>query len=406
MRVAVLGAGLTGSLVALELVEAGHEVTLFDRQAQPFCGASLNCEGKVHLGYVYALDQSRRTALRMLRGAAVFRPLIARWTGEALFDRALSKPFLYAVPNDSLLPVAAIEAHFRAIAEAAQEMRAGPAPGPDGRLDWESLPRATYGQTFDPDRIDAVLQTEERGLDVAELSGAIRAALAAAPRLLLRMGCQIERVSQVAGGYAVEGQEGDTALNERFPVVVNALWEHRVHIDATLGLPVGRALVHRFKYGLVSDRTEALAAIPNVTFLIGTYGDAVRYDGSVFLSWYPSGLVSQEIGVRPNRQDLLPDAARQEEIVQGTLDNLARLIPGAAAALRLGVADWTLKGGFITAWGKTGIEDAESELHQRYDVGVYSQGDYHSIDTGKLTLAPELAAEACARILARHGGAR
>jgi glycine/D-amino acid oxidase-like deaminating enzyme len=405
VKVAVLGAGLTGALVALELAEAGHEVMLFDRQAQPFSGASLACEGKIHLGYVYALDQSRRTAMRMLRGAAVFRPLIARWTGEDLFHRALSEPFLYAVPRDSLLPVEAIEAHFRAIAKAARQMPAGPAPGPDGRLDWEALPRAVYGQTFDPDHVAAVLRTEERAMDTAELSGAIRAALAAAPRVILRMGCQIDRVSAAEGGYRVEGREGDAALAESFPVVVNALWENRVHIDATLGLPAGRDLVHRFKFGLFTRAPEKLQAVPNVTFLIGAYGDAVRFATNAYLSWYPVGLVSQEIGVRPGRQEHLPEDARAEEIVTGTLANLARLMPGAAAALRPEAADWVLKGGFITAWGKTGIEDATSELHERHDVGVFSHGDYHSIDTGKLTLAPQFATEACARILARHGRA-
>ena len=54
----------------------------------------------------------------------------------------------------------------------------------------------------------------------------------------------------------------------------------------------------------------------------------------------------------------------------------------------------------FTAWGETGIEDRTSELHQRHAVGVHSRGRYHSIDTGKLTLAPMFAAEACARLRA------
>lgn len=50
MRVAVLGAGLTGASVALELAAAGVAVDLYDRAATTLAGASRSCEGKIHLG--------------------------------------------------------------------------------------------------------------------------------------------------------------------------------------------------------------------------------------------------------------------------------------------------------------------------------------------------------------------
>ena len=62
MRAAVLGAGLAGSCVALELTDAGFEVALFDRAEQPLTRASAANEGKIHLGLVYANDPSGRTA--------------------------------------------------------------------------------------------------------------------------------------------------------------------------------------------------------------------------------------------------------------------------------------------------------------------------------------------------------
>jgi hypothetical protein len=56
-------------------------------------------------------------------------------------------------------------------------------------------------------------------------------------------------------------------------------------------------------------------------------------------------------------------------------------------------------GGHIFAWGATDTDDASSELHQRHDIGIISVGNYHSIDTGKLSLTPYFA-EICAdRIL-------
>jgi hypothetical protein len=49
--------------------------------------------------------------------------------------------------------------------------------------------------------------------------------------------------------------------------------------------------------------------------------------------------------------------------------------------------------------GETDIYDPRSELHKRYKIGVTSKGGYHSIDPGKLTLAP-YSAEQCAERIA------
>ena len=54
-----------------------------------------------------------------------------------------------------------------------------------------------------------------------------------------------------------------------------------------------------------------------------------------------------------------------------------------------------VKGGTIVAWGKTDIYDPASELHRRFEIGVTSEGKFHSIDPGKLTMAPYFA-EICA----------
>jgi len=55
----------------------------------------------------------------------------------------------------------------------------------------------------------------------------------------------------------------------------------------------------------------------------------------------------------------------------------------------------TVKGGAIVAWGKTDIYDPTSELHRRFEIGVTSEGRFHSVDPGKLTMAPYFA-EICA----------
>jgi hypothetical protein len=64
----------------------------------------------------------------------------------------------------------------------------------------------------------------------------------------------------------------------------------------------------------------------------------------------------------------------------------------------------TVKGGAIVAWGATDIYDPQSELHRRYEIGVASKGRFHSLDPGKLTMAPYFAERCADRILGIEGG--
>jgi hypothetical protein len=63
-----------------------------------------------------------------------------------------------------------------------------------------------------------------------------------------------------------------------------------------------------------------------------------------------------------------------------------------------------VRGGTIVAWGATDIYDIGSELHRRYEIGVTTHGRYHSLDPGKLTMAPYFAQRLANRVLAGHDG--
>jgi glycine/D-amino acid oxidase-like deaminating enzyme len=84
MRVAVLGSGLQGACVALELALNGAEVDLYEKNETCLSQASAHNEGKIHLGYVYANDPSLRTARLMARGTLCFSSLMRRWIGDAI----------------------------------------------------------------------------------------------------------------------------------------------------------------------------------------------------------------------------------------------------------------------------------------------------------------------------------
>lgn len=402
MRVAVLGGGITGACVALELSERGVAVDLYEQDSQIISRASYWNEGKIHLGLVYAQDQSRKTVRTMVEGALRFRPLLERWIGTALLDDATSNPFTYAVHRDTMVSPASVEAHFRAVADIHRDVSQRPGAvyiSPfEGGL-WERNDSGVTTSLFDEDEIIASYRTEERCIDPIVIALQLRSAVASAPNLTLRTGTTVVEIVRGKGsGYSVVSDQEARGARARYDAVVNALWQNRIGVDATLDLADRRPVLHRFKIGLHSTSFPVPEDFPTVTFVLGPFGDTVNFGHRAYLSWYPAGhlFTSEEmVPAIPDSRFLKSDLRKVEA---DSLTALGRLIPGQEAWLRRSAGAWEIGGGYITAWGKTGLEDEHSQLHERFDVGVHSTGSYHSVDTGKYTLGPHLAEIVATRI--------
>ena len=98
--IAIIGGGLQGIGLAIELSMRGFRVELFEKRVVCLSQASLNNEGKIHLGFVFANDRSLETARLMSRGAFRFAPVLERWL-ESKIDFKISLPFHYVVHRDS-----------------------------------------------------------------------------------------------------------------------------------------------------------------------------------------------------------------------------------------------------------------------------------------------------------------
>ena len=88
----------------------------------------------------------------------------------------------------------------------------------------------------------------------------------------------------------------------------------------------------------------------------------------------------------------------RSRIIAGTLRALSAIVRSLRDLNAESLPEATVKGGPIVAWGKTDIYDPASELHRRFEIGVTSEGRFHSVDPGKLTMAPYFAEVCAARI--------
>jgi glycine/D-amino acid oxidase-like deaminating enzyme len=390
--VAVLGAGIQGACAALAVAQRGHAVVLVDQAPRCLDRASLRNEGKIHLGHVYARDASFATADLILRGALSFAPLLDDWTPDEIDWAALrSNPFCYLVARDSQVGEEQLHAHYSRIEATAVELQSA-----DPRLHYlgRSLDRlwrpAAAPRQVNPALVCAAVRTPEASVDLVGLRSSIADALDASDHIDQHYGHRVDRVVRRDHGFEVAGRTlGGERWRRRVDLVVNALWDGRLAIDAQLGLAPDRPWVHRLKHRVVGRTPPALHDLPSFTIVLGPFGDVVTrpYDDFLYLSWYPvcmtgwSQAAEPPEAWRPAMSGQL-DVARQQPIIDDTLAAFDELVPGLGAA-----TDTTADGGVIFSWGDSDIEDTRSELHRRSEI-----------DTGKLTTAP-LFADQLARLL-------
>ena len=429
MPVAVLGSGMAGASVALELARAGVPVLLLEQDVHPFNRASLRNEGKIHLGLIYAHDASLATARLQLQGALQFAPLLRRWLGPAASSLRPSTPFHYLVARDSLLRPEALEAHYAGVQRLHDALRRqlpeSDYLGTETALLTERVDLASLRAWLVTDRFAAAYRTAEIAVDTAQLAGLMRGALLAHPLIDFRGGHRVQSVTPDGTGFRVagDGGAGRSGSPEFRPAsrdgmgprvapagswtldarqVVNCLWEDRLRIDRTAGLEPAPGWLHRLKYRVIARLPERLRAAPSVTMVLGPYGDVVvRADGTAYLSWYPKGLRGWSHDPAPPA-DWAPACrgeAPADEAASVCRDILAGIdtwYPGIGASEPI-----LVDAGAIVSYGRTDVDDPNSGLHDRTRIGVRSAGGYHSLDPGKLTTAPLFGRIAAERVLAR-----
>lgn len=403
MRVAVLGGGLQGACVAMELASAGISVDLYDKNDRCMSQASAQNEGKIHLGYVFANDRSLRTARTMVKGAITFASLMRRWIGDAIDRIPVSTPFHYVVHTESLLSIDEVEHHFQSShAVALDESRNIPLDyfGADYRVPPIRMSEGECGSLFDRRRVAAAYRTAEISIDPEALAATVRARFSAYPRIQCLLQAHVHAVAPDNNGVTVDFEMSGSRIREQYDHVVNALWDGRLAVDRTIGLQPERSWLYRVKHYLRVRAPEVASTLPSATIVLGAFGDVVAYgDGNLYLSWYPSGMRGISSDLSPPAWPLVLDEPASIEMRERILDGLRGIVPAVGRLTPNTVECCRVKAGIIFAWGKTDIHDPMSGLHQRHAIGPRSCGRYHTVDTGKLTMAPLFGKMVADRIL-------
>lgn len=404
MRVAVLGGGLQGCCVALSLADRGIDVTIFDCNERLLSRTAVANEGKIHLGYMYANDPGLATARVMMRGALAFAPFFSRHLGLPANSLSVSQPASYVVHRDSQRTPEQVLHYLSSVhALVGEESACAPAAyfGRDLRASLRQWSDAERETEFDPEVALAVLDSPEVAIDPVALGTMVRQRIADDPRIEVRLNHRVEAV-EGEDDLEVVARTGAGCMRERFDHVVNALWEGRFAVNEKRGLRPDRPWLHRLKYGVSFRLAAGKKAAPSATFVSGPFGEVVSYgNGLTYITWYPSCLQGISSDISPPHWPTYPGEPLRSTILHGTVSAMAKFVHGLAALDPADMEDVTVKGGVIVAWGETDIYDPGSELHRRFEIGVTSTGRYHSVDPGKLTMAPYFA-DVCAGRIAEN----
>jgi hypothetical protein len=251
---------------------------------------------------------------------------------------------------------------------------------------------------YDPSVIEAVFRTPEIGIEPVGLARLVRARISGDPAVTARFDTEVLGVRTNGEKLMVDSRSRGVEESVEYDHVVNSLWGGRLAIDATMRIHPERPWLFRVKHYLVVEAPEV--PLPSTTIVLGPFGDILDYgDGTIYLSWYPSGLQAKSAEIdAPEPIPALPPLT-ESRVRDGIIAGLSTIVPRIAELPAEQVRRADLRGGLIFAWGATDIDDAASELHDRHAIGPRSFGRYHSIDTGKLTTAPLYARMVGERIL-------
>lgn len=419
--IGILGAGILGCCLALELAQRGYRVKLIDLASTPMTGASLHNEGKLHLGFVYANDPLKETHGLMLRGSLAFSRIIEKLSGYGAASFLPSQPFHYFVPIDSQLDMIAIENHFQEVEEAIHEVtRISGNLYLDHGVDryYERNSSSDHGSMFFPSLTLGSFRTEERSVSPVAVANILSRAIKNQQNINFIGNTEVLAAARLAcGDVEIESRlNGEVSLN-RYSCVANCLWDDRLRVDATAGIRDHGPWMLRYKVTVkISVPTAVPNNIPSATGILGTFGDVVNYNnGSYYISWYPlckiaqtmeedgrklhgmvhkgtlSRCIKKMMSSYPSISHFVAAIAHRKFIKDNILE-MAAYIPSMHALLNT-EKRCELGGGVIMARGETDINDPMSYLHRRSAIGPVAYGSYVTIDTGKYCTAPLFAME-------------
>ena len=390
-RVAVLGAGIMGCSVAIQLARRGFDVTVFDRELEAMAAASRWNEGKIHLGYIYGADPTLSTARHLLTGGLLFAERLRELIDADLADHVTAVDDIYLVHRDSLVGPEVLRLKFDQISSLVREH-------PDAsrylvdvsNARTEEIP-ADELRTIAGADILAAFRVPERSVETRWVADRLIGAAASTAGIAFRLGTVVVGVEARDGSHGPWSVRTYDSEEEKFRSRRERALERasddrrhrRPRPGAAMDPSVPAVRVHTYAHEVrPAERARRRRPLRRCEEL---------QRSRLLHLLVPRGLTGQssdlELEAPPVPTGAAADAfiARVRGALEPLMPGLGRVFDDAESAI--------VHGGFVFAQGSGALDDPRSGLHRRDRYGVQRRGSYFSVDTGKYSTAPWLARE-------------
>jgi hypothetical protein len=399
-RVAILGAGIQGTLMALMFKKHGYDVTIIDRASDIMTRTSASTQGRIHMGLEYANDPSMVTATYMLGSAMRFAQYTEYLVNIKLdWSQLKSERLICLLPHESHVTPHQFEEYGKKLGEMYERVLF---EHPELTYLGERPPKVLLGAIEIPKAVNssyvaAAYQSIEVCILVKKLKDIILQALREQgitlvfDRTILGVKRNNEEDTEKYGKLRVISDVGE----HDYDVVVNCLWENRAKIDRQMGIENNeKEESYRVRSNVrLPNLLELHGNIPSVAIMNGPFGDFTRYenDDRVFFSWHPLNPTVMTHNVTKIetlfQQHVIsahpPDY--EKYIIEGSRRAFEQIFPGFDSSF---FDDGIVGTGYIVANGVTNIDDPKSGLHERKDLPNLVKDGFISVKTQKLTSAP------------------
>ena len=385
----VIGGGIQGCLIALQLTRLKYQVRLIDKEERLFSRASLNQEGKIHLGMVYALDESLETPHKMIEDALNFAPIVEELLEQKIeWTSLVSSNFLYPVHIDSLYTPDNLEERYCKIEKYFSEILRTFKRGYLGTFPNPYFERINLPEWLNPEYFTACFNTPELAINPEILRFNILQAISENKKIEVYTDTEVVDISRNHSGFKVTSISNQNEVKIKSDIVINASWESKKKIDNTLNIENEQPWHVRLKLGF-KGRVLPNSIEQSMTIVHGPFGDFVNFDKHdyCYFSWYPHCKIDHTSDSEiPNHwNDILNgnfESIKTLDIFSKVKTSFSNLFPGHEFEIEEALA------GTIVAYARHDIDKKFSGLHKRNEKAVAAYDGYFSIHTSKFTSAP------------------
>lgn len=382
-KVGIIGAGIAGCTTALEMAKNGHEVTIFEQNADILQGTSSRTPGRMGLGYHYFDFDTAK--LYMEQTINFIKRYPDCFLGNDSNQSHLQNGH-YFIVNDSLIETQELMYTYDQVAAEYEKMvREDPSNNIFNTTHLHrSLNPREYRDEIDSSKVSFAIETKERLLDWKKFDHRLRDEISNYSNIRIITDYKIDDVSMAQDGKFILLSNGDArgVEDHSFDYIVNCSWQNIDLINQEIGL--GDANIQKEDHkASTTSRLKLLAEVEipaelqnshSMFFCVGphamfsnlgngvgrlTYAPVTNFDTTTdikmpenFERWLSSGLNEEE----------------SAEYGQKIIDGVSQYIPAMKDAKLIKVM-----AGIVKSKGDVQLSDKDSSFHKRNYSGVVDQ---------------------------------